>query len=135
MATLDVSGSWESGDEFRVFEAMEMANTAGYLDQLILCMNRLTADNDAVVARIRPQLDRYETAKAAKESADLAATEEKTLVKADVLEWQVGSTTTTKITNEIQSAQGQIANYFEFCRYTPPASKFLDGTQPTLYRS
>jgi len=134
MATLDVTGSWEAGDEYRVFEALEMQNTAGYLDQLILCMNRLTEDYDPVVVRVRAQLTRYETAKAAKESADLAATEEKTLVRADVLEWEVGNAV-AKISNEISSAQAQIANYFAFCSYTPPASVFTGGNQPVLYRS
>lgn len=134
MATLDVSGSWETGDEYRVFEALEMMNTAGYLDQLILCMNRLTADYDPIVVRVRAQLTRYETAKSAKEAADLAATEEKTLVKADVLEWEVGSAV-ARISNEISSAQAQIANYFAFCDYTPPANFFTGGNQPTLYRS
>lgn len=134
MATLDVTGSWEAGDEYRVFEALEMQNAAGYLDQLILCMNRLTEDYDPVVVRVRTQLTRYETAKAAKESADLAATEAKTLVKADVLEWEVGNAV-AKISNEISSAQAQIANYFSFCSYTPPASVFAGGNQPVLYRS
>ena len=134
MTTLDVSGSWETGDEYRVFEALEMQNTAGYLEQLVLCMNRLTTDYDPIVVRVRSQLTRYETAKAAKEAADLAATEEKTLIKADVLEWEVGNAV-ARISNEIESTQAQIANYFAFCSYTPPASVFTGGGQPVLYRS
>ena len=64
------------------------------------------------------ELDRFEAAKAAQTAADLANPENKTLVRADVLAWQVGAGV-VGTSRELADAQMNIRNAFASCQYVP----------------
>lgn len=133
---LDISGNWEAGDDFRVLEALDMDNSVFLFEQLQLCMNQLSDDNPEAVLKVRDQLTRYEAAEAAKSAADLAAVESKTLIKADVVEWQVGGGAgQPSVATEMREAAKRIARYFAFCPYTPNASNFGASGETLLLRS
>jgi predicted nicotinamide N-methyase len=78
-------------------------------------------------------LDRYEAAKEAKVTADLANVENKTLVQADVLKWAAGNGV-SGVVAELQSAREQVARYFDFCPYTPNSAELAMGAT-SLIRS
>ena len=80
------------------------------------CCNQLEDLSAQAVLNVRALLDEYEAAKAAESTANLADTEGKTLVKADVLEWEVDSPDMPSgAQQEMMRAQDEIAKYFAFC--------------------
>lgn len=132
---LDISGNWEAGDDLRVLEALGLPFSQYMLQGLQTCMNQLEDISPEAVLAVKDELTRYETAKAAKSAADLANTESKTLIKADVLEWEPSkSGELVGMDAEIADSRNQIANYFAFCPYTAGASTGTTG-MTSLIRS
>lgn len=128
MASLDVSGSWVSGDEVRCINAMEMGFSEYILDGLVRCMNQLQGINDGMVLYVRNELDRYEAARVLDSEQKLSDTEGKTLVKADVLEWEVSEGSYSGPEEEYRDAQKNIMNAFSFCPYTPKVGGISGGS-------
>lgn len=132
MAVLDVSGSWVAGDDVRCLSAMEMAFSEYSLNGLITCMNQLQAISDAMVQQVRVDLDRYEAAKTVEIGANVADSEGKVLVKADVLEWEVAKGV-SGARSEMNDASNAIMRAFGFCPYTPKSGHM--GNMTMLVRS
>ena len=75
-------------------------------------LEEMSAD---AVLKVRTLLDEYEAAKTAEKTANLADTEGKTLVKADVLEWEKGASgTMSGPQEEMARSRAEIGNYFAF---------------------
>jgi hypothetical protein len=113
---LDTSGLWDAGDELRIIEVLKAPFGSYTLDCVGNCCNQLEDISTGAVTEVKTLLDQYDTAKAAQIAADLADTEGKTLVKADVLEWQVNSAGQPSGPQlEMYRCETEIANYFAFC--------------------
>ena len=113
---LDTTGNWVAGDELRIIEALGVPFGSYTLDCVADCANQLEDMSAQAVLNVREALDEYEAAKSAESTQNLSDTEGKTLVKADVLEWEkdpAGSASGAQI--EMQRAQAEIAQYFAFC--------------------
>lgn len=130
---LDTSGNWVIGDDFRVLEALEMPFSEYILEGLRTCMAQLEAIDADVVLQVQDALDRYEAARDAKKTADLANTENKLLVQADVLKWAAG-TGVSGVVAELQTARELVMRYFDFCPYTPSSEGASQGAT-SLIRS
>ena len=113
---LDTSGSWVAGDDLRVIEALGLPFGSFTLNCVQNCCNQLQEMSDQAVLNVRALLDEYEAAKAAESAQNLSDTEGKTLIKADVLEWQADSAgLASGAQKEMQRTQNEIAKYFAFC--------------------
>lgn len=113
---LDTSGNWEAGDDLRVIEALMLPFGTYTLDCTQNCMNQLEDMSPEAVLRVRALLDEYEAAKTAESTQNLGDTEGKTLVKADVLEWERNGTgLPSGAQQEMSRARSEIAQYFAFC--------------------
>ena len=113
---LDTSGNWEAGDDLRIIEALMLPFGTYTLDCVQKCMNELEDMSPEAVLRVRALLDEYESAKEAEKGSNLTDTEGKTLVKADVLEWEVtGKGQPSGSQQEMNRARYEIAQYFAFC--------------------
>jgi len=113
---LDTSGGWVAGDELRIIEALGLPFGSYTLDCVSNCCNQLEDMSAQAVLNVRSALDEYEAAKTAESTSNLSDTEGKTLIKADVLEWQadaVGQQSGAQ--KEMQRAKDEIAQYFAFC--------------------
>jgi hypothetical protein len=104
------------------------------LGGLIGCMNELQALSDGMVLLVREELDRYEAAYAANSTSNVADTEGKVLVKADVLSWEVTGNKPSGSQREMLDARLQIMKAFEFCPYTPKDNGMGANTS-VVYRS
>ena len=113
---LDVSGNWVAGDDLRVIEALMLPFGQYTLTCTQNCMNQLEDMSADAVLNVRTLLDEYEAAKLAQSTTNLADTEGKTLVKADVLEWERnGTSEVSGPQQEMLRTQQELAQYFAFC--------------------
>lgn len=113
---LDVSGNWVAGDDLRVIEALKVPFGSFTLDCIQNCCGQLEDMSPQAVLNVRAALDEYEAAKAAESTQNLSDTEGKTLVKADVLEWEADSADQPSgAQKEMVRAKNEIAQYFAFC--------------------
>ena len=113
---LITTGNWVAGDELRIIEALGVPFGSYTLECVADCANQLEVMSPQAVLNVRTLLDEYEAAKSAESTQNLSDTEGKTLIKADVLSWQVdpaGSPSGAQV--EMQRAKGEIAQYFAFC--------------------
>lgn len=123
--TLDITGSWSSGDQYRVLQVLGLPMSNYMVDGIVTCMNRMTDEEDALAARVVTDLDRYDTAKAVQTTADLSNPDNKVLIKADVLEWNVGHGQ-SGTGREIADAVNNVRLAFMSCPYVP--SEGYSGT-------
>ena len=112
---LDTSGNWVAGDDLRIIEALQFPFGTYVLDCTQNCMNQLEDMSPEAVTRVRVLLDEYEAADHAESTQNLSDTEGKTLVKADVLEWEVKNSGVSGATQEKAATRDEIARYFAFC--------------------
>ena len=113
---LDVSGNWVAGDDLRIIEALGVPFGQFTLTCIQDCCGQLEAMSAQAVLNVRAALDEYEAAKSAESTQNLSDTEGKTLVKADVLEWEADSSgLPSGAVKEMQRAKAEIAQYFAFC--------------------
>jgi len=112
---LDVTGNWVAGDELRIIEALSLPFGSYTLDCVSNCCNQLEDMSAQAVLNVRELLTEYEAAKAAQTTQDLGDAEGKTLVKADVLEWEVDKGQASGPQKEMMRTKGEIAQYFAFC--------------------
>ena len=113
---LITTGNWVAGDDLRVIEALKLPFGSYTLTCTQNCMNQLEVMSADAVLNVRALLDRYEAAETAQITSDLADTEGKTLVKADVLEWERnGAGETSGPQQEMLRARQDLAQYFAFC--------------------
>ena len=113
---LDTSGNWVAGDDLRIIEALGAPFGSFTLQCVQDCCGQLEEMSVQAVLNVRAALDEYEAAKAAESASNLSDTEGKTLIKADVLEWQVDSPgSASGAQKEMVRAKDEIAQYFAFC--------------------
>lgn len=113
---LDVTGNWVAGDDLRVIEALGLPFGTYTIECTQNCMNQLEGMSPDAVLRVRTLLDEYEAAKTAESTQNLSDTEGKTLVKADVLEWERnGAGQMSGAQQEMIRAKNDLAQYFAFC--------------------
>ena len=113
---LDTTGNWVAGDDLRIIEALMLPFGSYTLTCVQNCCNQLEDMSAQAVLNVRAALDEYEAAKSAESTQNLSDTEGKTLVKADVLEWEKdGSGQPSGAQKEMMRAQQEIAQYFAFC--------------------
>ena len=112
---LDVSGNWEVGDDLSVIEALKLPFGSYTLDCIQDCMNQLEVISADAVLKVKALLVDYGVARSSQETSNLADTEGKTLVKADVLEWERNSGSMDGIQEEILQIQRDLAHWFAFC--------------------
>jgi hypothetical protein len=113
---LDISGNWESGDDLRVIEVLGLPFGSFTLDCTQNCCNQLEDISADAVLKVKGYLTDWETARTAMETQNLADTEGKTLVKADVLEWERDpSGQMSGPSSEMEYNKMKIAEYFAFC--------------------
>lgn len=113
---LNVTGNWVLGDDLRVIEALGLPFGTYTLDCTQSCMNQLEEMSPEAVLRVRVLLDEYEAAKAAESEQNLSDVEGKTLVKADVLEWERnGVGVPSGAQQEMARTRGELEQYFAFC--------------------
>lgn len=131
---LDISGNWEAGDDLRLLEAMLLPFSEYMLNGLQECMAQLETISPDAVLRVKAIMTSYEAAKTAEATANIADTEGKVLVQADVLKWQVTGTGISGPQQEMATLRGDLLSYFSFCPYTPSADAGFGG-QTALIRS
>ncbi|MGA0100598.1 MAG: hypothetical protein ACO3HF_01010 [Burkholderiaceae bacterium] len=113
---LDTTGNWVAGDDLRVIEALRLPFGSYTLKCTQDCMNQLEDMSPEAVLAVRDLLTEYETAKTAESTSNLADTEGKTLVKADVLEWERnGASQASGPQQEMSRIQMDLKNYMAFC--------------------
>ena len=113
---LDVTGNWVAGDDLRVIEALMLPFGSYTLTCTQNCMNQLEDMSPEAVLAVKALLTEYETAKTAESTSNLADTEGKTLVKADVLEWERnGASQASGPQQEMSRTRAELKNYFAFC--------------------
>lgn len=114
---LDVSAGFTDGDQIKIIDALDLGFSESTLSGLVTCMNQMSSLSPDMVATVVAYLTRWETAQTTKTAADVANTENKTLVKADVLEWEASGAKLTGLESEIATCVAGIMNAFSFCPY------------------
>jgi len=87
MATLNTSYGWVQGDQVRLLIASGLTVGSYQIEQITRSMNDLGDMSPISVTSVRDLLDKYDEANANLSSLN-ATSSGKTLVKADVLEWE-----------------------------------------------
>ncbi len=115
MATLNTAAGWVNGDEMRVLIASGLLVSGYHKEQMIVCMNELAALSPTLVGPVQDLLDQFEDAQTNMTSLN-ASGNGKTLVKADVLEWEASQLGTSySPEREISRIQGLLYQYFGSC--------------------
>jgi len=113
---LDVTGVWSLGDDLRVIEALLLPFGQYTLECTQNCMNQLEDMSSRAAGRVVALLDEYDAAKAAESGSNVGDTEGKTLIKADVLEWEPnGQGVLSGPQTEMNRIRMELWNYFAFC--------------------
>jgi len=136
MAVLDTSGLWTEGDDYRVIKALRVPFGTYTLDCIAGCMNDLQAMSTVAQQEVLDLLTAYETAEAAQIATNLADTEGKTLVKADVLEWErdgVGRPSGPQ--QEMLRCRDELGVIFAFCSCLAGLSGGFGAYSTALIRS
>ena len=89
MATLDTSLGWVAGDVERVFLALEIGISAYTIHGMTVGCNELGGIASTQVSNVRGLLGEWDSALADQKAVGGKDEAGKTLVKADVLEWEV----------------------------------------------
>lgn len=91
MATLDTSYGWVAGDVERVLIAFGVGISNYSIDQMTVCCNELGEMSPTLVSSVRGLLSDYDAAVLVQKGLGVDDDAGKTLVKADVLEWEKDS--------------------------------------------
>ena len=115
MATLNTAAGWVNGDEMKVLIASGLLVSGYHKEQMIVCMNELATLSPTLVGPIQDLLDQFEEAQTNMNGLNSSGNG-KTLIKADVLEWeasQLGMSYSPE--REISRIQGLLYQYFGSC--------------------
>ena len=111
---LDTTGVYTAGDDIRTIDALGLPFGEYVLTCVQNSLNQLEDMSSTAATNLLDELTAYETAESAQTTQDLADVEGKTLVKADVLEWQVKAGQPSGPQAEMLRAQQQIKDYLAF---------------------
>lgn len=115
MATLNTAAGWTNGDEIRVLIASGLLISVYHKEQIIVCMNELADISPTLVGPILDLLDQFDEAQTNMTTLN-ASGNGKTLIKADVLEWEAGQVGASySPEREIARIQGLLYQYFGSC--------------------
>ena len=121
---LDVSGLWSAGDDYKVIKAMGLPFGSFVQACVIGCMNQLEDMSVQAQQDVLDLLADYDAADAAQSQQNLSNTEGKTLIKADVLSWEVTGGGMTGPQSEKLRVQDELGKIFSFC---PCLGGYLGG--------
>ena len=116
MAVLDVSGLWSEGDDYRLIKALLVPFGTYTLNCIASCMNDLQAMSTTAQQDVLDLLTSYETAETVQETTNLADTEGKTLIQADVLSWSPdGTDKPSGPQRQMMADRAHLQSIFAFC--------------------
>lgn len=123
MATLNTTYGWSNGDDIRLLVASGLSVSGYQKDQIIICMNELGAISTDAVGAVQDLMDQFEEAQINMSGLN-ASGNGKTLIKADVLEWEASNAGATySPEREISRIRGLLYQYFGSCPL------YVDGYQ------
>lgn len=116
MATLDTTGVYTAGDDYRVIKALDLPFGTYVLDCVAGCMNQLEVMSVPAATDLVALLDAYDVADAAESEQNLEqAGGQKVLIEADVLSWAVINGGVSGATQEKGKIRGEITQTMSFC--------------------
>lgn len=133
MATLNTGLGWVVGDVERILVAIGAGVSEYMINEVTVCCNELGGMSTTLVATVRGLLSEYDAAVTVEKTLNISDNGGKTLVKADVLEWETDKGGRYEaIITEKRRIVNDLSNIFAFC----PVIGGVLGSQGTmLYRS
>ena len=114
MATLDTSLGWVAGDVERVLLALEIGISPYTISEMTVGCNELGGIASTQVSNVRVLLSEWDSALADQKAVGGKDEAGKTLVKADVLEWEVDGSRYDGIMKEKGRIYNELRKIFSF---------------------
>ena len=114
MATLDTSLGWVAGDVERVLLALEIGISSYTIHEMTVGCNELGSIASTQVSNVRTLLSEWDSALADQKAVGAKDEAGKTLVKADVLEWEVNGSRYDGILKEKSRIYNELRKIFSF---------------------
>ena len=114
MATLDTSLGWVAGDVERVLLALEIGISPYTISEMTVGCNELGGIASTQVSNVRGLLGEWDNALADQKAVGAKDEAGKTLVKADVLEWEVDGSRYDGIMKEKGRIYNELRKIFSF---------------------
>ena len=114
MATLDTSLGWVAGDVERILLALEIGISSYTIHEMTVGCNELGSIASTQVSNTRTLLGEWDSALADQKAVGAKDEAGKTLVKADVLEWEVNGSRYDGILREKSRIYNELRKIFSF---------------------
>ena len=114
MATLDTSLGWVAGDVERILLALEIGISSYTIHEMTVGCNELGGIASTQVSNVRTLLSEWDSALADQKAVGGKDEAGKTLVKADVLEWEVKGSRYDGILKEKSRIYNELRKIFSF---------------------
>ena len=114
MATLDTSLGWVAGDVERILLALEIGISPYTISEMTVGCNELGSIASTQVSNVRTLLGEWDSALADQKAVGGKDEAGKTLVKADVLEWEVDGSRYNGILREKSRIYNELNKIFSF---------------------
>jgi hypothetical protein len=114
MATLDTSLGWVAGDVERILLALEIGISSYTIHEMTVGCNELGGIASTQVSNVRTLLSEWDSALADQKAVGGKDEAGKTLVKADVLEWEVDGSRYDGILREKSRIYNELNKIFSF---------------------
>ena len=114
MATLDTSLGWVAGDVERILLALEIGISSYTIHEMTVGCNELGSIASTQVSNVRVLLSEWDSALADQKAVGAKDEAGKTLVKADVLEWEVNGSRYDGILREKSRIYNELRKIFSF---------------------
>ena len=114
MATLDTSLGWVAGDVERILLALEIGISSYTISEMTVGCNELGSIASTQVSNVRVLLSEWDSALADQKAVGGKDEAGKTLVKADVLEWEVDGSRYDGILKEKSRIYNELRKIFSF---------------------
>ena len=114
MATLNTSLGWVAGDVERILLALEIGISSYTINEMTVGCNELGSIASTQVSNTRTLLSEWDNALADQKAVGAKDEAGKTLVKADVLEWEVNGSRYDGILKEKSRIYNELRKIFSF---------------------
>ena len=114
MATLNTSLGWVAGDVERILLALEIGISSYTIHEMTIGCNELGGIASTQVSNVRGLLGEWDSALADQKAVGAKDEAGKTLVKADVLEWEVDGSRYDGILREKSRIYNELRKIFSF---------------------
>ena len=114
MATLDTNLGWVAGDVERILLALEIGISSYTIHEMTVGCNELGSIASTQVSNTRTLLGEWDSALADQKAVGAKDEAGKTLVKADVLEWEVNGSRYDGILKEKSRIYNELRKIFSF---------------------